>query len=397
MGWFLMVSRKGTLLEKEVLRLFKLVGFEPEHSKKIEGYEVDVFLEYKGFKIIVECKQYEKSSLSVRNLIHQWESKNKILKADRVLLVLVGSEITHKERSLAENYGIKIWNEEKLDTFLDKAIEHKDKIRAEILEDLGIRSEEVKAREEEREKERKKELKRSDREYEERRLESQKLAIEKEKIRKETKKEREEEKEKKRKIEEAEELLEEHGIKRYTNGSLAGIEGFTYQLEVPSELANRLPINKKKFLHHIEDILILTAKNSYSGVHASILMSEKRYELFLNVALKNPKIIDDEIENFVEKIAIVFEKEKIAEREKKYALKEKAEREYYGAIKTKRQTLDFDTKETIFSKFNYKCAICNATQGLHIHHKDENPSNNQIDNLLVLCSVCHKKVHMKVR
>ena len=131
-----MVSRKGTLLEKEVLRLFKLVGFEPEHSKKIEGYEVDVFLEYKGFKIIVECKQYEKSSLSVRNLIHQWESKNKILKADRVLLVLVGSEITHKERSLAENYGIKIWNEEKLDTFLDKAIEHKDKIRAEILEDL---------------------------------------------------------------------------------------------------------------------------------------------------------------------------------------------------------------------------------------------------------------------
>jgi len=173
-----MVSRKGTLLEKEVLRLFKLVGFEPEHSKKIESYEVDVFLEYKGFKIIVECKQYEKSSLSVRNLIHQWESKNKILKADRVLLVLVGSEITHKERSLAETYGIKIWNDEKLDTFLDKAIEHKDRIRAEILEDLGIKTDEVKTRQEEREERERKEQEEFARKQREEWKESERLAVE---------------------------------------------------------------------------------------------------------------------------------------------------------------------------------------------------------------------------
>ena len=54
-------------------------------------------------------------------------------------------------------------------------------------------------------------------------------------------------------------------------------------------------------------------------------------------------------------------------------------------------------KEIIFSKFNNECAICSIKEGLHIHHKDQNPSNNIMANLILLCGVCHKKIHMKVR
>lgn len=51
----------------------------------------------------------------------------------------------------------------------------------------------------------------------------------------------------------------------------------------------------------------------------------------------------------------------------------------------------------IFNKFDNECVVCGKNEGLHIHHKDKNSSNNQINNLVVLCEVCHKKTHMRVR
>lgn len=88
---------------------------------------------------------------------------------------------------------------------------------------------------------------------------------------------------------------------------------------------------------------------------------------------------------------------KIKEREKKFKLKEEVEKSYYGKVKTKRLTLKENEKETILRKFGNKCSLCDNTEGLHIHHKDKNPKNNRIDNLIVLCGICHKKIHMKVR
>jgi len=41
------------------------------------------------------------------------------------------------------------------------------------------------------------------------------------------------------------------------------------------------------------------------------------------------------------------------------------------------------------------CCLC-RTPGkvpIQIHHLDENPSNNNLDNLAVLCGECHAKVH----
>lgn len=62
-----------------------------------------------------------------------------------------------------------------------------------------------------------------------------------------------------------------------------------------------------------------------------------------------------------------------------------------GAKENKRAAISEKDKEMIFSKFNNECAICGIKEGLNIHHKDHNPSNNRMNNLIVLCGVCHKK------
>jgi len=43
------------------------------------------------------------------------------------------------------------------------------------------------------------------------------------------------------------------------------------------------------------------------------------------------------------------------------------------------------------------CDICNISEddaeGLIVHHKDENPNNNDIENLQIVCSACHATLH----
>jgi len=40
-----------------------------------------------------------------------------------------------------------------------------------------------------------------------------------------------------------------------------------------------------------------------------------------------------------------------------------------------------------------KCKKCGKTKNLNIHHKDRNRKNNNINNLEVLCSMCHAHLH----
>ena len=40
-----------------------------------------------------------------------------------------------------------------------------------------------------------------------------------------------------------------------------------------------------------------------------------------------------------------------------------------------------------------KCEVCGSKNNLDVHHKDENPSNNNPSNLLVVCRSCHMKIH----
>lgn len=132
------MKRGGSLLERNVARLFRLGGFGPELNKKIHGYEIDVFIQYKSVKLGVECKQYERSSLATRNLIHEWDSKNKELNLDRILLVIVGCDITGKDRDLAKRYGITIWDTEKFDGLFEETIKRRDKMKNKLLLEAGL-------------------------------------------------------------------------------------------------------------------------------------------------------------------------------------------------------------------------------------------------------------------
>ena len=40
-----------------------------------------------------------------------------------------------------------------------------------------------------------------------------------------------------------------------------------------------------------------------------------------------------------------------------------------------------------------KCELCGKTGKLDIHHIDENPNNNNLNNLMCLCRSCHMKIH----
>jgi len=103
------------------------------------------------------------------------------------------------------------------------------------------------------------------------------------------------------------------------------------------------------------------------------------------------------LENLIEDHEVKEEAKKIKERDRKLRIKEKAEIKVCGKFKTNRVAIKSEEKDAILRKFGNKCSICSRTEGLHIHHKDKNPSNNRMDNLIVLCGVCHKKIHMKVR
>ena len=121
------------------------------------------------------------------------------------------------------------------------------------------------------------------------------------------------------------------------------------------------------------------------------------YDSLIKEVINNDFNTDKVSKKICEMVIIELEKQKIAERKYHLELRHKAEKEYFGKEKTKRESINNNFKESIFDKFNNECAICGVKEGLHIHHKDENSSNNQINNLIVLCGVCHKKVHMKVR
>ena len=43
-----------------------------------------------------------------------------------------------------------------------------------------------------------------------------------------------------------------------------------------------------------------------------------------------------------------------------------------------------------------RCVECGTTNNLHVHHKDMNNLNNNMDNLMTLCVRCHTLEHCKI-
>jgi ribosomal protein S14 len=105
----------------------------------------------------------------------------------------------------------------------------------------------------------------------------------------------------------------------------------------------------------------------------------------------------DELKKLEKKLRIKLEIQKLEEKEEKIKIREIAEREVYGKPQTTRVPLNEKDKDVIFKLANNECSICGKKEGLHIHHKNKDATDNRISNLIVLCGVCHKKIHMNVR
>ncbi len=48
-----------------------------------------------------------------------------------------------------------------------------------------------------------------------------------------------------------------------------------------------------------------------------------------------------------------------------------------------------------FNAYEHKCACCGWCEDeriLEVHHIDENRDNNELDNLIILCPTCHRKI-----
>ena len=63
-----------------------------------------------------------------------------------------------------------------------------------------------------------------------------------------------------------------------------------------------------------------------------------------------------------------------------------------------RKNLSKKQKERIAKGQDWKCGRCQKQIepfGFDIHHKDRDPSNNDVANLTALCTLCHRKVTQK--
>ncbi len=50
-------------------------------------------------------------------------------------------------------------------------------------------------------------------------------------------------------------------------------------------------------------------------------------------------------------------------------------------------------RRSILERDGYSCSVCRSERWLCIHHRDQNPANDDPENLITLCDVCHARIH----
>ena len=66
--------------------------------------------------------------------------------------------------------------------------------------------------------------------------------------------------------------------------------------------------------------------------------------------------------------------------------------------KPKRKPISISVQKKVIARSRGRCEICGFDFAKHdvkphIHHKDGNPRNNKLSNLIVVCPNCHSKLH----
>lgn len=68
---------------------------------------------------------------------------------------------------------------------------------------------------------------------------------------------------------------------------------------------------------------------------------------------------------------------------------------------TFREKVSVNTYRRIaFENYEHKCNICGWNKDervLEVHHIDENRQNNELDNLIILCPICHRYLTMHLK
>lgn len=171
-------------------------------------------------------------------------------------------------------------------------------------------------------------------------------------------------------------------------------DGFERMIECS---ANGVSLNDKDsenfpFIKYIDSFCIGGSRYSFQKAKIVEALIRKDFDLQKSIKLLLKERESEEKEKEIQNKIL-----DLKYREKQKLIRQEAEKRLYGKNKTQRQSFTEEEKEIIFDRYNHQCAICGNNEGLHIHHRDCNPSNNKLDNLILLCGVCHKKIHMKVR
>lgn len=129
---------RGDSLEMAVEYILGVAGFKTSRNVFIANYEIDVFAEIGDRDIVLECKNYQNSMLTIRNIIHQWNSKNQIIKAHKVIIVLAGLNISEEDYKLAAEFDIELWNQKDLSDLFALSLKP-DVLRNRLLKKIDLR------------------------------------------------------------------------------------------------------------------------------------------------------------------------------------------------------------------------------------------------------------------
>ncbi|MBW2993234.1 restriction endonuclease, partial [Candidatus Woesearchaeota archaeon] len=129
---------KGDALEKNIEFLFQLAGFETQRNVKLAKYEIDVLAKIGDRNIIIECKNFQNSNLTIRNLIHQWNSKNKVIKANKIIIVIAGVNIKSSDKELADNFDIELWSDSDLTALFNLSL-RPSQLREKLLNKISFK------------------------------------------------------------------------------------------------------------------------------------------------------------------------------------------------------------------------------------------------------------------
>lgn len=128
----------GDALELSVEHIFKVANFKTSRNVKIAGYEIDVLAEVGDRSILIECKNYQNARFTVRNLIHQWKSKNEIIRANKIIIVIAGFEIKQSDKDLANDLDISLWDQDTLTKLFNLSLKPEE-LKDLLLEDISFK------------------------------------------------------------------------------------------------------------------------------------------------------------------------------------------------------------------------------------------------------------------